>query len=465
MPCPDIRPLSEVPELNGIGYGNGILPNSEVPAVDGERWIQGNGGVIRFYSQGPIEAGQYSPEGEVTESLVEDWWLRREYRGPQMSYGLDLVCNRMNFRGIPISHCEFDLVGSDIGRRLSGDGAYVDQHIDQHNENRIVRIQVSSLNLREESSLYSAYGSLDFQRGGEVGHTARVDYGVDLGIAGGDYSVNVPIVNEKAEELLLNFLDSKQRKSYKKDRFFEHIEKAANREWRFHFRIHYPVEFRSSDSHYECNPFIGLCIELENETPKEDLLLMSLLEVRGGRGDEIIKAGRRNPQPLREDQRLHPGDSPEEGVIEFSGSEADLRRLRQRWQETIERGRTTMQQLEQAFNAATMPAEDFANQMREIQIRSCGISPEQIGEEDRRTAIEIQNPPPLTFERLRDFIQGIENMAHVTPRITRISCNSEAYDELLRVDGIVLGSEVSVSLWGIQVCLDPNQREPFKIIQ
>ena len=257
--------------------------------------------------------------------------------------------------------------------------------------------------------------------------------------------------------------------------YFGYIEKAVKREWRFHFRYHYPVEFIYSDSHYECNQFIGLCIELENKTPTEDILLMSLLEVRGGRGDKIIKAGHRDPQPLRDDQRLHRGASPEEGVIEFSGSEADLRRLRQRWSEAMEQGRTTMRQLGEAFNAATMPAEEFANQMREIQIRSCSISPEQIGEEDRRTAIEIQNAEPLTLERLRDFVQGIENMANTTPRVTKVSCSSEAYGELIRRDDIILDEGVSVgiadrklrigSLWGIGIYIDPDQREPFKIIR
>ena len=144
MPCPDIRPLSEVPELNGIGLGNGILPNSDVPAIENERWLEGNGGVIRFYSQGPTEADHFSPEGVVIESIVEDWWLRRVYSGPQMTYGLDLVCNRMDFRGIPINHCEFDLSG--LNGRISGEGIYVAQHVDCR-DNRIVQVEARSLSL------------------------------------------------------------------------------------------------------------------------------------------------------------------------------------------------------------------------------------------------------------------------------------------------------------------------------
>jgi len=427
MPCQDIPPLSEVPELHGIGLGYGRITDSQLRAAAASTqhediWLQGNGGEASFYNQGPLEAGACSPEGKVAESLVEGWQLKRLYDGPQMFYRLDLTCNRMNFHGTPIHSCKFDLASFNTCQRISGEGT-VDGYCIDDNEDRIVKINVLSCSFSDDHP-----------------------YGIDHGIDYGGYSINTPVVNEKAEKLLLSFLDSKQQQDYRESGYFGYIEKDIRREWKFHFRYHYPVEFRYSDSHYECNEFIGLCIELENETPTEDILLMSFLEVLGGRGDKIIKAGKRDPQPLRDDQRLHPGDSPsfrramqrlteparrsvlameqfreairierlrvaclprqcgrgdkiikagkrdpqplrddqrlhwggspEEGVIEFSGSEADLRRLSQRWSETIERGRTTMRELGEASRRVALLTHQFP--------RQC------ISEKNRETAIEVQ---------------------------------------------------------------------------
>ncbi|GAH83116.1 unnamed protein product, partial [marine sediment metagenome] len=243
--------------------------------------------------------------------------------------------------------------------------------------------------------------------------------GPGYGVYGVDLANNKPEVNEKARELLLSFLDSKQQQDYRKLGHFGYLEEAAKREWKFYFRYHYPVEFRNLNDN-----FIGLCIELENETPTEDILLMSLLEVRGGHGDEIIKAGHRNPQPLRDDQRLHPGDSPEIGAIEFSGSEEDLRRLSQRWSEAIEQGRTTARELGEAFRRVASLTHQFPY--------------EYLQQEDRRTAIEIQNAEPLTLERLRECFQAFDSIS-----ITRkISCSPEAYGDLIRRNDIVLNEGV-----------------------
>lgn len=429
MPCPDVPPLDE----------------------NSERWIEGNGGVIRFYSQGPVEAVRFPPEGLAAESLIEDWWLRRYYDRGQMSYKLDLVCNRMDFHGIPIDYCEFDLGESGIGRRISGEGTYIGQHIDRR-ENRIVQIDARSLSIREDGP--RSYGPLDIQIGGEPGCTVcrMLSSGdeVDSGF-GVDLADSKPKVNEKARELLLSFLDSKQQQDYRKLGHFGYLEEAAKREWRFYFRYHYPVEFRNLN-----DKFIGLCIELENETPTEDILLMSLLEVRGGHGDEIIKAGHRNPQPLRDDQRLHPGDSPEIGAIEFLGSGEDLRRLSQRWSEAIEQGRTTARELGEAFRRVASLTHQFPY--------------EYLQQEDRRTAIEIQNAELFTLEQFRGYLQDIAN----TPTPRKVSCNSAVYESLIRRNDIVLNEGVSIniatndlyigSLWGIELYIDPDQREPFKII-
>jgi len=416
------------------------MPCPDVPPIDTERWIEGNGGAIRFYSQGPVEAGQFSPEGLAAESLVGHWRISFENCQEQEYAEMDLVCNRMNFHDIPISFCRFDL--AEIGRRVSGEGVYIDQHIDHH-EDRIVRINVRSLTIsRENPYLHGP----SIQIGGEVGHTPGM-----CPVCTGDELE----INEKARELLLSFLDPKQQQDYKKLGHFGYLEEAAKREWKFYFRYHYPVEFRNQGAN-----FVGLCIELEDKTPTEDVLLMSLLEVRGGRGDNIIKAGHRNPQPLRDDQRLHRGASPEIGVIEFSGSEADLRRLSQRWQEAMERGRTAFGDLERAFRRVALLTHQFPQ--------------ECLQEENRGTATEAQNAEPLTLERLRDFVQGIENMANTTPRVTKVSCNLEAYGELIRRHDIILDEGVSVgiadrklrigSLWGIGIYIDPDQREPFRVI-
>ena len=438
------------------------MPCPDAPVIDEERWIEGNGGVIRFYSQGPVEVVRFPPEGLAAESLIEDWRLRRYYDRGQMSYKLDLVCNRMDFHGIPIDYCEFDLGESGVGRRISGEGTYIGQHIDRH-ENRIVQIDARSLSIREDGP--RSYGPLDIQIGGEAGYTHGMFLGIDRGINSGDYSVDDELkINKKAEELLLSFLDTEQRKSYKKHKFFEHLEKAARREWRFHFRYHYPVEFRNPGDN-----FIGLCIELENETPKEDVLLMSLLEVRGGRGDEIIKAGHRNPRPLRDDQRLHRGASPGIGVIEFSGSEAELRQFRQRWSEAIEQGRTATRELGRAFRQASISARRFQEQIREERLRIMGLPQQWVSEENRETATEVRDiAPPLTLEQLQRFILNIAS----TPRITKVSCSSEAYGDLIRRNDIVLNEGVSIniatndlyigSLWGIEFYVNPDQREPFR---
>jgi len=450
MPCPDIRPLSEVPELNGIGLGNGILPNPDVPPIDEERWIEGNGGVIRFYSQGPVEAGQFSPEGLAAESLVGHWRISLENCQEQEYAEMDLVCNRMNFHDIPISFCRFDL--AEIGRRVSGEGIYVDQHIDHH-EDRIVRVNVRSLTISRENPCL--HGPLDIQIGGEPGHTICQmispgdGVGPGYGVYGVDLANNKPKVNEKARELLLSFLEPKQQQDYRKLGHFGYLEEAAKREWKFYFRYHYPVEFRNQGANS-----IGLCIELEDETPTEDILLMSLLEVRGGHGDKIIRAGHRDPQPLRDDQILHQGGSPEEGVIEFSGSEADLRRLTQRWSEAMERGRTTTRELGEAFRRVALLTHQF--------------SQEYFQQEDRRTAIEIQNAEPLTLERLRECFQSLGQVS-----VTRkVSCSPEAYGDLIRRNDIVLNEGVSInimtndlyigSLWGIELYVNPDQREPFR---
>ena len=342
MPCPDLRPLSEIPELNGIGHGYGIITDSQLRAAatstqHEDLWLQGNGGEARFYNQGPLEAGTCSPEGKVAESLVEGWQLRRFYSGPQMYYSrLDLTCNRMNFHGTPIHSCKFDLAGLNQYQRISGEGTVNGYCIDD-NEDRIVQVNVLSCSFSDDHP-----------------------YGIDRGIDCGDYSINTPVVNEKAEKLLLSFLDSKQRKSYKEGRFFEHFEEAVKREWRFHFKYHYPVEFRNQG-----DEFTGLCIELGNETPTEDILLMCLLEVRGGRGDKIVKTGERNPQPLRDDQRLHPGDSPS--------------------------FRRAMQRLTEPAGRAVSAMERFRETIREEVLGIVGIPQQFLSEDDRGTATEARN--------------------------------------------------------------------------
>ncbi|GAH67325.1 unnamed protein product, partial [marine sediment metagenome] len=170
------------------------MPCLDVPAIDEERWIEGNGGVIRFYSQGPVEAVRFSPEGLAAESLIDDWWLRRYYDRGQMSYKLDLVCNRMDFHGIPIDYCEFELAESGIGRRISGEGTYIGQHIDHH-EDRIVQIDARSLSIREDGP--HSYGPLDIQIRGEPGQTIcqMISSGDGIGPGYGVYGID--LVNGK----------------------------------------------------------------------------------------------------------------------------------------------------------------------------------------------------------------------------------------------------------------------------
>lgn len=78
---------------------------------------------------------------------------------------------------------------------------------------------------------------------------------------------------------------------------------------------------------------------------------------------------------------------------------------------------------------------------------------------------------PLTIKQLRETCESIKSASKI---INKVSCNSEVYEELINYPGIALYPGVSIdimsgdlrlgNLWGVDVYVDPEQEEPFKIM-
>jgi len=79
---------------------------------------------------------------------------------------------------------------------------------------------------------------------------------------------------------------------------------------------------------------------------------------------------------------------------------------------------------------------------------------------------------PLTIKQLRETCESVKSAGKI---INKVSCNSEVYGELIDYPGITLYDGVSIelssgnlwikTLWGVDVYVDPEQKEPFKIIK
>lgn len=137
-------------------------------------------------------------------------------------------------------------------------------------------------------------GALNLMVGGEnveIGQPIRIDEGV--------YGA----VHKQATELLLMFLDKEQAKQFKESGAFAYLDDQG-RHWRFYRRFHYPVDVREVAPPAEDwpqapeqwpvpsgKPAQKLCFETGSDMPIEDLLLLAFLEVKGGRGNELIKVG------------------------------------------------------------------------------------------------------------------------------------------------------------------------------
>jgi len=82
----------------------------------------------------------------------------------------------------------------------------------------------------------------------------------------------------KARKLLKKLLPLEEWKRFQKKGYFVYIDKFKNR-WEFINRFHYPIIFNDEQ----------ICISGDDEAPIEDLLIQCYLEVKGGRGDKLLK--------------------------------------------------------------------------------------------------------------------------------------------------------------------------------
>lgn len=225
--------------------------------------LHGDLGRATFSSSPAVEVN-FSPV--TVEVQVLDWQLdiRRTEHGVA-TFDSRLYISRIdpiiNFESVRVRDCRFRLREASqwtIGRRLEGEG-------------RLVRFRPGFQDLEIEVHHISIL-------------LPESPYGVvPLAEALGKALVEKP--NKRAEALLLSVLNAKQKKQYEAKKLFCCLEKEKQRFWRFTFRYHYPVEYATPP-----NGFRGLCVDLDQETPTEDILLICYLEVKGGRGDALIRA-------------------------------------------------------------------------------------------------------------------------------------------------------------------------------
>lgn len=246
--------------------------------------------------------------------------------------------------------------------------------------------------------------------------------------------------SKRAEELLLSFLDSEQKKTYKEKNFFKYKEIPQLRLWTFYNRFHYPVVVK--DARWN---FYNLCIQLDDKTPTEDILLMAYLEVKGGRGDKLLTL---NPR------------------IERFMPMPDLSVPAQR---CIDVAQTFSNQV----RSTNEHSRDFAEAYRlsrRIYQESLGAPRESISSEEQRitgTVARSNNnvAPPLTLEALTGVMRSLRQNGG---RVRRISC-SPAFISRLQRDVAPRGEEQSqigmfAEIFGIEVFVNQSQTEPWILI-
>jgi len=79
---------------------------------------------------------------------------------------------------------------------------------------------------------------------------------------------------------------------------------------------------------------------------------------------------------------------------------------------------------------------------------------------------------PLTIKELREACESIKSSSKI---ISKVFCNSEVYKDLINYPGVTLYPGVGINLlsgdlwvktlWGVDVYVDPEQKEPIKIIK
>lgn len=93
-------------------------------------------------------------------------------------------------------------------------------------------------------------------------------------------------IHEQATELLCMFLEPKQAQEFRKHGRFEYQDKQ-NRIWKFIRQYHWPIEVWSNGVLQK-----ELCLDIDPQAPTEDLLLWVYLQVKGGRGDEVLETAK-----------------------------------------------------------------------------------------------------------------------------------------------------------------------------
>lgn len=90
-------------------------------------------------------------------------------------------------------------------------------------------------------------------------------------------------IHEQATELLCMFLEPEQAAEFKEKGRFDYTNEE-NQTWRFIRQYHWPVELWIDGKRQQ-----KLCLDIDPEAPTEDLLLWAYLQIKGGRGDEILE--------------------------------------------------------------------------------------------------------------------------------------------------------------------------------
>ncbi|MBA7682798.1 hypothetical protein ES703_91151 [subsurface metagenome] len=213
--------------------------------------------------------------------------------------------------------------------------------------------------------------------------------------------------------------------------------------------------------------FRGLCIDLDQETPTEDILLMCYLEVKGGRGDELIKAGLGGwpltPQPWSIPSGHRPSDPVPEPPRRPSAIVLDDVEDRETCTHAVDHARQDRERLFQAMTGAT-DRETCTHAVDHARLNTESLS---------RTVGNLR----LNTERLtRSMARATENLRtlrRVLRRATiggQVSCNQRMYDwireNISQANFMPEGDRIAsfCSLFGMNVIVDPNQREPIRII-
>lgn len=229
--------------------------------------------------------------------------------------------------------------------------------------------------------------------------------------------------NKKAEGLLLSVLDKTQRKAYKKYKSFSLYEQKKDRVWEFYFRYHYPVEVITKQETFQ------LCVDFAEHIPTEDLLLAAYLEVKGGRGDKLFL--------LR-------------NSIGFNYAAAHA--------------------LCAAMRASAVSMRELAYGVRQVCRAMSRLDPALPGGDYQGTYTETnERAVPLTLQELEATVSRLRRECG-PPVPRRVSCSLRGNQMLHRHVTMLAGADAPplehiATVFGMEVYVDPNQKEPFRLLR